>query len=45
MSFWSERLRGIDSALAPAYIGREALDDPRMRDRGFVTQDAGDGEL
>ena len=33
---WLARLQGVDTAVAPAYTGHEALQDAQMRARGFV---------
>lgn len=43
LAVWLERLQGVDTAVAPAYLGREALDDAHMQARGFVDV-AGDGQ-
>lgn len=39
---WLTMLEGVDTAVAPAYEGREALADPQMQARSFVTT-AADG--
>lgn len=44
LSVWLELLRGVDTAVEPVYIGREALDDPHARARGFFSEHGADGQ-
>lgn len=40
---WMTRLAEVDTAVAPVYTGREALDDPQARARGFFEERGADG--
>lgn len=40
---WMTRLAQVDTAVAPVYTGREALDDPQARARGFFEERGTDG--
>lgn len=40
---WLDRLAGVDTAVAPVYIGHEALDDPQAKARGFFSERGCDG--
>lgn len=40
---WMARLAEVDTAVTPVYSGREALDDPQARARGFFQERAADG--
>lgn len=44
LSVWLDRLRGVDTAVEPVYAGREALDDPQARARGFFSEHSADGQ-
>lgn len=43
LAFWLERTRTVDTAVEPVYLGREALDDPHAKARGFFHAHAADG--
>ncbi|MBE0623487.1 MAG: CoA transferase [Burkholderiales bacterium] len=43
LAFWTRRLQGVDTAVAPAYDTAEALSDAHLRARGFVREDAEGG--
>lgn len=36
LQYWLDLLQGVDTVVAPVYIGREALNDPQTAARGFV---------
>ena len=40
---WMARLAEVDTAVTPVYRGREALDDPQVRARGFFQESCADG--
>lgn len=40
---WLDRLAQVDTAVEPVYTGREALDDPHARARGFFHERSDDG--
>lgn len=40
---WMNRLAEVDTAVTPVYTGREALDDPQVRARGFFQEQGTDG--
>lgn len=40
---WTDRLAEVDTAVAPVYTGREALDDQQARARGFFEERGADG--
>jgi len=40
---WMDRLAEVDTTVEPVYMGREALDDPQVRARGFFKEQSEDG--
>lgn len=44
LSVWLDKLQGVDTAVEPVYTGREALDDPHARARGFFSERSADGK-
>lgn len=43
LKVWMGRLAEVDTAVEPVYIGREALDDPHVKARGFFNELGQDG--
>ena len=43
LHIWVDRLAKVDTAVEPVYTGREALDDPQVRARGFLQEHGADG--
>ena len=43
LATWIDRLALVDTAVEPVYIGREALDDPHAKARGFFNEHGEDG--
>lgn len=43
LQVWIDLLADVDTAVEPVYTGREALDDPQVRARGFFEERGSDG--
>ena len=43
LQVWMDRLAHVDTAVEPVYTGREALDDPHAKARGFFKEQGEDG--
>jgi crotonobetainyl-CoA:carnitine CoA-transferase CaiB-like acyl-CoA transferase len=44
LNTWLSKVKGVDTAVEPVYTGREALDDPHARARGFFNERSDDGQ-
>lgn len=44
LAVWMQRIEGVDTAVTPVYLGRDALHDPQALARGFFTERARDGQ-
>lgn len=44
LAVWMQRIEGVDTAVTPVYLGRDALRDPQALARGFFAERMGDGQ-